>query len=56
VTVTFDEPSEALVRRWSLARAGGRAHVVAVPHAARSMIDTFLAEISRDPGATTRRS
>lgn len=45
ITVVFDEPSEALVRRWSLARQGGRAHVVVMPHATRTKIDAFLAEL-----------
>lgn len=52
ITVVFDEPSERLIRRWSLARSEGRAHVVTVPHATRTMLDTFLAELADDaPGA-----
>ncbi|MFN8123062.1 MAG: histidine decarboxylase [Thermoleophilia bacterium] len=48
LTVVFDEPGERLVRRWSLARAGGRAHVVCVPHATHDLLGTFLAELTRD--------
>jgi histidine decarboxylase len=48
LTVVFDEPSEHLVRRWSLARQAGRAHVVTVPHATPAMLEQFLAEMERE--------
>jgi histidine decarboxylase len=45
LTVVFDEPSEQLVRRWSLARQAGRAHVVTVPHAHPAVLEQFLTEL-----------
>ena len=48
LTVVFDEPGERLVRRWSLARAEGRAHVVTVPHVTRDLLETFLGELAMD--------
>ena len=48
LTVVFDEPSDALVRRWSLARSGGRAHVITVPHVTRALLDEFVAELAAD--------
>lgn len=50
LTVVLDEPSERLVRRWSLARSGGRAHVVTVPHVTRALVDEFLSELADDAG------
>lgn len=46
LTVVFDEPDERIVRRYSLARAEGRAHVVTVPHVTRSLLDAFLADLA----------
>lgn len=48
LTVVFDEPGERLVRRWSLARAEGRAHVVTVPHVTRDLLEAFLGELAAD--------
>ncbi|MBL8159550.1 histidine decarboxylase [Candidatus Saccharibacteria bacterium] len=51
ITVVFKEPSEQMIRKWSLARQNGRAHVITVPSASRSKIDAFLKDLKAEVAA-----
>lgn len=47
ITVVFDRPPHAIVRRWQLAVEGGIAHLIAMPHVTRERIDRFIADLER---------
>ncbi len=49
--VVFDRPSEALVRKWSLAAHRGIAHLIAMPHVTREMADRLAADKKKKKGA-----
>lgn len=45
MTVTLPDPGDPLAARWSLARAGGRAHFIAMPGIGAEVLDTFTEEL-----------
>lgn len=49
--VVFERPSEALIRKWSLAAHGGIAHLIAMPHVTREQVDLLAEDIRREKGA-----
>ncbi|MFC5719727.1 histidine decarboxylase [Streptomyces gamaensis] len=44
-TVVFDRPPAHVCRRWHLATSGNLAHLVAMPHVTRAMIDSFCRDL-----------
>jgi histidine decarboxylase len=48
VTVVFERPSAALVRKWQLAVQDEWAHIISMPHVTRDMIDRFAADVAAD--------
>jgi histidine decarboxylase len=50
VTVVFERPSAALIRKWQLAAHGEIAHIITMPHVTRATIDTFAADVAADGG------
>ncbi|MFM9452341.1 aminotransferase class V-fold PLP-dependent enzyme [Streptomyces europaeiscabiei] len=46
LTVTFDRPSPAVVRRYHLAPEGVRAHIVCVGHVTRQAVDALCRDIT----------
>lgn len=46
-TVVLPTPSERLVRRWALASAEGRSHIICMPGITADHIDAFVAELAQ---------
>ncbi|MGW7319445.1 histidine decarboxylase [Streptomyces sp. NPDC054865] len=46
--VTFDRPTPETVARYHLACEGDRAHLVAMPHVSRALVDALSADMKRD--------
>ena len=42
LTVVFPRPSESVFRKWSLAPLGDIAHLIAMPHVSREMVDELV--------------
>jgi histidine decarboxylase len=49
--VVFERPSEALIRKWSLAAHHDIAHVITMPHVTREQVDRLAEEIRKERGA-----
>ena len=45
LTVVFPAPAAALAERWQLAVQEGTAHLIAMPHVTRALIDEFVKEL-----------
>ncbi|MFD3851546.1 histidine decarboxylase [Streptomyces microflavus] len=45
LTVLFERPPASVCRRWRLATSGNLAHLVAMPHVTRDMIDRFCRDL-----------
>jgi len=56
LTVVFPAPSDELVRRYSLARSGGQAHVVTVPSATRDKLDAFVRDLQAERDLCTTQT
>lgn len=48
LTVVFPRPTEALIRKWSLAPQGDIVHVITVPHITPEVVDTIIADLLQD--------
>ena len=49
VTVVFPKPSDHVVRKWQLAPYEGIAHLIAMPHVTREIIDAVVDDCLRHP-------
>ena len=49
VTVVFPKPSDAVVRKWQIAPYEDIAHLIAMPHVTRDMVDEVVDDCLRDP-------
>ena len=47
ITVVFPRPSDHVVRNWQLAPFQDIAHVIAMPHVTREMIDALVADVQK---------
>lgn len=52
MTVTFPRPPDDVVRRWSLATLGDRAHLIAMPGIGVDVIDAFVADLTTSSTST----
>lgn len=48
VTVVFDRPSDELVSKWQLAAQHKLAHLIAMPHVTRQLIDRIIDDVAND--------
>ena len=44
--VTFNRPSDKIIRKWSLATVGGRSHVICLNHVTENVIDAFVHDMA----------
>jgi histidine decarboxylase len=44
--VTFNKPSEKIIRKWSLATVGDRSHVICLEHVTEEIIDAFVHDMA----------
>ena len=49
VTVVFPKPSDEVVRRWQIAPYEGIAHLIAMPHVTRELVDAVVDDCLRHP-------
>jgi len=47
ITIVFPETSNRLKKKWQLATAGGRTHLICMPGVSRDLIDRFLKDIKQ---------
>ena len=51
--VTFDRPSNSIIRKWSLATVGSRSHVVCLPHVDEKIINALVHDMAMYFGRRT---
>lgn len=45
ITVVFDRPDDAIIKKWQLASQGKHSHAVVLPHVSQEYIERFVAEL-----------
>jgi histidine decarboxylase len=54
VTVVFQRPCSDLVTKWQLAVNNDIAHLIAMPHVTRQLIDRFVEDLAKEPNPADR--